>query len=336
MSILHALAAAGVTVVHTTHRAAEVAGADRVVALAAGRRRSLEGVAGGMAQAEGLAGGSPQADGLAGALAAGEGNGATPPPASVAAVRSWPPETLVFGEPPVGHGPSEYGRWGTGTVRLAGVGHVYAAGTPWSHRALRDVDLEVRPGEGVVVTGPNGSGKSTLAWILGGLLEPTEGEATLAGEPLSSRLGEIGIGFQHARLQLVRHAVGDDVAFGASEEAAERALRVVGFDPDAVRGRSVDSLSGGEQRRVALAGLIARDPLLVVLDEPLAGLDEATREVLASVLSWFRTSRRVATIVIAHDLEMAHAVGDRLVVLEGGAVVEDSSTVGAVRAGGAP
>jgi energy-coupling factor transporter ATP-binding protein EcfA2 len=211
-------------------------------------------------------------------------------------------------------------------LSLRNVGHVYAAGTPWAHRALAGIDLEIAPGEGVVVTGPNGSGKSTLAWVLAGLFSPSEGEALLGGRRISERIGEVGIGFQHARLQLLRPTVLSDVAYGTTREVARRALASVGIDPDAMGRRRVDALSGGEQRRVALAGILARRPVLVVLDEPLAGLDASTRGVLQQVLASLRSERGVATVVVSHDQDAAAGLGERLIVLERGRVVEDGRT----------
>jgi energy-coupling factor transporter ATP-binding protein EcfA2 len=206
---------------------------------------------------------------------------------------------------------------------LRGVGHVYGARTPWAHRALEGVELEIRAGEGVVVAGANGSGKTTLAWVLAGLVVPSEGEALVGGTPASTRIGQVGLGFQHARLQLLRPTVLADVAYGSDLHNAATALREVGLDPDQVGGRRVDELSGGEQRRVALAGILARAPVAVVLDEPLAGLDEETRGALEEVLARLRDERGIATVVVAHDLEAAGNLGDRLVILAGGRVVSD-------------
>lgn len=216
-----------------------------------------------------------------------------------------------------------------GAVRLRGVGHVYAAGTPWAHRALEGIDLDIAPGEGVVVTGPNGSGKSTLAWVISGLVWPTEGEVTVGERRAVDCLGQIGIAFQHARLQLIRATVARDVAYGSDRERARHALELVGLDPDRVGPRRVDALSGGEQRRVALAGILARDPVLVVLDEPLAGLDEGTRATLEGVLHHLRSSVGVATLLIAHDLEAAAGMGERLITLDRGRLVSDTAMAGA-------
>jgi energy-coupling factor transport system ATP-binding protein len=205
-------------------------------------------------------------------------------------------------------------------LRVRELGYVYANGTPWARRALEGVDLDVDRGEGMVITGDNGSGKSTLAWILAGLSQPTEGEVLLQGQPIVAGTGAVGISFQHARLQLIRPTVLADVAYGAGEDQAVAALRSVGLDPVTMGPRRVDELSGGEQRRVALAGLLVRDPVLLVLDEPYAGLDDEARRGLAAILSTLREERDIATVVVSHDLDNAELLGDRLVVLEAGRV----------------
>ena len=202
---------------------------------------------------------------------------------------------------------------------------MYANGTPWARRALQGVDLDLRRGEGIVVTGDNGSGKSTLAWMLAGLLVPTEGEVLIEGRPVVAGAGAVGISFQHARLQLIRPTVLADVAYGADEERATAALRSVGLDPVTMGPRRVDELSGGEQRRVALAGLLVRDPVLLVLDEPYAGLDDEARAGLATILARLRDEREMATVVVSHDLDNAELLGGRFVTLEAGRVVAERS-----------
>jgi energy-coupling factor transport system ATP-binding protein len=206
---------------------------------------------------------------------------------------------------------------------LDGVGHVYSAGTPWAHRALGGVDLRLSDGARVIVVGPNGSGKSTLAWILAGLLTPSEGKVTIDDGPLSIADGHTAMAFQHARLQLLRPNVADDVRFGLDIDDAgvDKALSDVGLAPDRFRERRIDELSGGEQRRVALAGVLARKPRLLVLDEPLAGLDAPSREALVQVLG--RMPEDLTTVVVTHDTEDAERIADRALVLARGHVTAD-------------
>jgi energy-coupling factor transport system ATP-binding protein len=279
----------GVTVVHITHRHEEVRGADLVVELSGGRLTRV--------------GNEPP------------GDGSTPAGQDVRALLSTRALVRSSMPPPL--------------MRLSDLGYVYARRSPWAHRALSGVDLDVERGEGLVVCGHNGSGKSTLAWIMAGLLVPTEGEATLDGRPLPESVGQVGVAFQHARLQLFRPTVFGDVAFGANldRDTIAGALEEVGLDPVEMSERRIDELSGGQQRRVALAGLLVRRPRLLVLDEPLAGLDDETRSTLVTVLARLRDRHGVATVVVSHDLEAAPALADRMVVLDGGHLVTDGSVL---------
>ena len=206
---------------------------------------------------------------------------------------------------------------------LEGVGHVYSARTPWAHVALVGVDLKLNDGDRVIVVGPNGSGKSTLAWILAGLLSPSEGTVTIDDEPLRLEDGHTAMAFQHARLQLLRPTVVEDVRFGldVGDDVVDGALNDVGLDPARFRNRRIDELSGGEQRRVALAGVLARKPRLLVLDEPLAGLDAPSREALVKVIG--RLPRDLMTIVVTHDTEDAERIADRALLLGNAHVTAD-------------
>jgi len=287
VALLESLAAGGITVVHVTHREAEVAKADTVLLMLAGRL-------------------------IPSPLPTRSSAPAPTPKPTVAGVDALSPSASRAVSQKAGQSGS--------FLRVRDLGYVYAAGTPWAHRALKGVDLDVRRGEGLVVTGDNGSGKSTLAWILAGLSIPTEGEALLEGHPIVAGTGAVGISFQHARLQLIRPTVLADVAYGTDEERATTALRSVGLDPLTMGPRRVDELSGGEQRRVALAGLLVRDPVLLVLDEPYAGLDDEARVGLAAVLAKLRDEHGMATVVVSHDLDYAELLGDRLLVLAAGSV----------------
>ena len=283
----------GLAVVHVTHRREEARRADRIVFLERGRIVELppETVP------------EPIAD-------------ATPEPS----YRSFPGSTA--------EGALTGARTaGAPTLELSDIGHVYTAGSPWAHRALSGVDLTVGAGEAVMVVGHNGSGKSTLAWILAGLLVPSEGRATLGGQALDRRLGHVALSFQHARLQLLRSSVRGDVraASGVDDVGADRALRLVGLDPVELAGRAIDQLSGGQQRRVALAGMLARRPAVVILDEPFVGLDDIARRELIAVLQGLRREMGITLILVSHDTDGADQLVDRVISLERGRIVADES-----------
>ncbi len=308
VALLESLASSGITVVHVTHRPAEAAKADTAILMLAGRVIPSSLAARSSTATRPSETTSFTARHLPGAPGAAFGPAATP----LDGLWAWSP-VPSRSVPPRSVPPRSF-------LRVRELGYVYANGTPWARRALEGVDLDVARGEGLVVTGDNGSGKSTLAWILAGLSLPTEGEALLDGETIVAGTGAVGISFQHARLQLIRPTVLSDVAYGADEDRAASALSSVGLDPVTMGPRRVDELSGGEQRRVALAGLLVRDPLLLVLDEPYAGLDDEARVGLAVILARLRDERDIATVVVSHDLDNAELLGDRLVILEAGRV----------------
>ncbi len=223
-------------------------------------------------------------------------------------------------------------RIGAPLITLARVGHVYSRGTPWTNRALADVDLTIREGEAIVVVGHNGSGKSTLAWILAGLIAPSEGTAQLAGRPIVEQVGRVGLSFQHARLQLLRPTVLDEVraAGGVHDAGARSALTAVGLDPYRFADRRVDELSGGQVRRVVLAGVLAARPRAIVLDEPFAGLDADGRAELDTLLTKLRQQRHIALVIVSHDRDLPDGLVDRVVELEAGRIGRDDPLEDAV------
>ncbi|MDL5362979.1 energy-coupling factor ABC transporter ATP-binding protein [Halalkalicoccus sp. NIPERK01] len=200
-------------------------------------------------------------------------------------------------------------------------------------RALDDVSLSIPDGEFLVLAGPNGSGKSTLIRHWNGLLEPDSGEVLIdgrrVGEDLVAARTKVGMVFQNPRDGFVAATVGADVAFGpenlglAHEEIDRRvadALRAVNLD-----GRDeerIESLSGGEQERLAIAGALAMAPAHLVLDEPFTGLDEPAREAVLDRLEAL-SATGTGVIVVTHDLRDVLALADRLVVLSAGRMVRD-------------
>lgn len=225
-------------------------------------------------------------------------------------------------------------------VVCEGLTHVYLRGTPFESTALRGVDLLIRRGECLGILGPTGSGKSTLVQHFNGLLRPTEGRVWVDGvevRPGTAAAREVrrkvGLLFQYPEHQLFEATVFDDVAFGPRnlgldtgevEERVRESLRWVGLDPDRFGPRSPFSLSGGEMRRVAIAGVLAMRPQVLVLDEPTAGLDpEGRRELLARIRELHRKAG-LTVVFISHRMDDVARLCQRVVVLHRGQVFLDA------------
>jgi len=224
-------------------------------------------------------------------------------------------------------------------IECEALSHVYLKGTPMETVALREVTLRIDEGEFVALIGPTGSGKSTLVQHFNALLRPTSGTIRVGGVDLTAPKADlqavrrqVGLLFQYPEQQLFEETVAEDVAFGprnlglAEEEVQTRvadALRAVGLDPAVFGPRSPFSLSGGEMRRVAAAGVLAMSPKVLVLDEPAAGLDPRGK---AEILGHFRAlhaERGITVILITHNMDEAAQLAKRVVVLDQGRVVLD-------------
>jgi len=214
-------------------------------------------------------------------------------------------------------------------IELRGVSHAYPDGTP----ALRGLDLHIAHGEAVAVVGANGAGKSTLLLHLNGLLLPSQGEVRIDGLPVARATlarvrRNVGFVFQDADDQLFMPTVQDDVAFGPSNQglSAQQVQARVDAALDAVGAthlakRAPYRLSGGEKRAIAIAGVLAMEPSILVLDEPSSGFDPAGRRRLIGLLRSFTQTRVIAT----HDLDLVLEVCERVLVLHHGRVEADGA-----------
>ncbi len=220
--------------------------------------------------------------------------------------------------------------------------HTYSPGTSLEIPALRDVTTRVFPGECVALTGPNGSGKSTMIQHLNRLLKADSGTVRVEGADVTSPKTDlqklrqkVGLVFQFPEAQLFEETVFDDVAFGprqtgfaASEipDLVNRALEQVGLDPGRFSHRHPLSLSGGEKRRAAIAGILAMEPSVIALDEPTSGLDpQSVRQVEAI----FRACKAKGTtlFLITHDMDLIARLADRILVMEDGGIAADTTPV---------
>jgi energy-coupling factor transport system ATP-binding protein len=224
-------------------------------------------------------------------------------------------------------------------IQVEDLTHVYALGTPFERLALRQVNLQIAAGERVGILGPTGSGKSTLAQHLAGLLKPTAGRVLLDGvsvhsAPRDHRL-QVGIAFQYPEDQIFEQTVLREVTFGPRNLGLDQAevtarvrwaLEMAGLDPETMSQRMPFTLSGGEMRRVALAGILALRPRVLILDEPTAGQDpQSRRGLLARILAW-QEEIGLTLVIISHALEELGQAVDRLVMLKEGLVVADGPT----------
>ena len=218
--------------------------------------------------------------------------------------------------------------------------HIYSAGTPFEHVALEGVDLAIQPGEFLGIIGHTGSGKSTLIQHLNALLRPTSGQVLLDGRDIwgdkaftrQARF-RVGLVFQYPEYQLFEETVFKDIAFGPKNmgldtaEIERRVREAAGFVglPEAVLEKSPFELSGGQKRRVAIAGVIAMEPQVLILDEPTAGLDPAGRESILENIRAFRRAKGAAVAMVSHSMEEIAANVDRLVVMDAGRVFADGA-----------
>lgn len=215
-------------------------------------------------------------------------------------------------------------------LELENLSYVYGAGTPFEKCAVDDVSVGIKKGEFVGIMGHTGSGKSTLVQMLNGLIKPTSGRVLFDGDDIWENPKEIrkirfkvGMVFQYPEYQLFEETVYKDIAFGAinmgksSDEldrAVRRAAEFTGLKPE-LFDKSPFELSGGEKRRAAIAGVIAMDPDVLVLDEPTAGLDPMGRDVLLSQIVQYHKERKNTVLLVSHSMEDIARVADRIIVM---------------------
>ena len=218
--------------------------------------------------------------------------------------------------------------------------YIYSAGTPFEHKALEDVSFAVHPGEFIGIIGHTGSGKSTLMQQLNGLLKPTSGTVLLDGEDIWSDKKltrqarfRVGLVFQYPEYQLFEETVYKDIAFGpknmglSAEEIDRRVREAAGFVGLTEKQLEVSpfDLSGGQKRRVAIAGVIAMEPEVLILDEPTAGLDPTGRAEILANIEAYRKAKNATIMMVSHSMEDVARLTDRLLVLNGSHIAMDGT-----------
>ncbi|MEE3419785.1 MAG: energy-coupling factor transporter ATPase [Lachnospiraceae bacterium] len=225
-------------------------------------------------------------------------------------------------------------------LELKDISYTYSAGTVYEASVLHNISLQINEGEFIAIIGHTGSGKSTLIQMFNALLQPVSGQVLYRGEDVWARgynrkelRTHVGLVFQYPENQLFETDVLTDVEFGPKnqglskeecEERAKRALEEVGL-PESSYASSPFELSGGQKRRVALAGVLAMDPHVLVLDEPTAGLDPAGRTELLDMISSLRANRGITVILVSHSMEDVASYASRLLVVDRGTIAYDGT-----------
>lgn len=215
-------------------------------------------------------------------------------------------------------------------LELKNLSYVYGTGTPFEKTAVNNFSLSIEKGEFIGIMGHTGSGKSTLVQMLNGLMKPTSGQVLLDGEDIWANPKDIrkirfkvGMVFQYPEYQLFEETVAKDIAFGPTnmgksgaelEKAVNDAARFTGLKDELLE-KSPFDLSGGEKRRAAIAGVIAMNPEVLVLDEPTAGLDPMGRDVLLSQIVQYHKERKNTVILVSHSMEDIARVADKIIVM---------------------
>ena len=226
-------------------------------------------------------------------------------------------------------------------IEVSHLTHCYSEGSVLRTVALDDVSFRVEDGEFVGVIGHTGSGKSTLVQHLNGLLKPTSGQVFVDGEDLNGEhvnrralRQRIGLVFQYPEYQLFEETVAKDIAFGPKnqglsqneiDERVRYAMDCVHLDYDKYAARSPFELSGGQMRRVAIAGVLAMRPSVLILDEPTAGLDPRGRDKILSMLEELHAREHATVLMVSHSMDDMARLASRLIVMSGGKIVADGS-----------
>lgn len=227
-------------------------------------------------------------------------------------------------------------------IKIENLNYIYNPGTPFEKKALNNINLDIARGDFIGLIGHTGSGKSTLVQHLNGLIRPTSGKIIIDGIDITSNevnLREIrqkvGLVFQYPEYQLFEETVYKDVAFGPKnlgleedeiESRVKKAIELVGLDYNSIKDRSPFELSGGQKRRVAIAGILAMKPEVLVLDEPTAGLDPRGRdEVLGRIQSLYE-EEGITIVLVSHSMEDIARLVNRIIVMYEGEIAMEGET----------
>jgi energy-coupling factor transport system ATP-binding protein len=225
------------------------------------------------------------------------------------------------------------------SIKIENLTHVYMAKTPFEKVALDNVTIEINNGDFTALIGHTGSGKSTLIQHMNGLLKPTKGkiivdvvDITASGVKLSDIRKKVGLVFQYAEYQLFEETIEKDIAFGPKNlglgedeitERVKKAMNLVGLDYEIYKNKSPFELSGGQKRRVAIAGVVAMEPRVLILDEPTAGLDPKGRDEILAQIAKLHKAYNMTIILVSHSMEDVAKVANRIIVMDNGQCILD-------------
>lgn len=224
-------------------------------------------------------------------------------------------------------------------IEINNLMHIYSPGLPFEKKAVDDISLKIEENEFIGLIGHTGSGKSTFIQHLNGLLKPSSGEIIIdgtrvdkSGSNLTDLRKKVGLVFQYPEYQLFEETIERDIAFGprnldiSEEEVQERvkaSMESVGLDYETYKDKSPFELSGGLKRRVAIAGVLAMEPKVLILDEPTAGLDPRGRDEILSEIKSIHENRKITVILVSHSMEDVAKIAERIIVFDKGKVFLD-------------
>lgn len=227
-------------------------------------------------------------------------------------------------------------------ISFKNVSYIYGENTPFEKRALDNINFNIKSGEFVGIIGHTGSGKSTLIQHFNGLLKPTVGDVfindinTKEKELVTSGLRlKVGLVFQYPEYQLFEETIEKDISFGPQNQGLNKdeiklrvkeSMEMVGLDYENMRNSSPFELSGGQKRRVAIAGILAMHPEILILDEPTAGLDPKGRDVIFKALKNMYEKYNITIILVSHSMEDVAKLVDRIIVMKNGGIYFDKPT----------
>lgn len=227
------------------------------------------------------------------------------------------------------------------SIKIENLTHIYMKNSPFEKKALDDVNIEIKDGEFVALIGHTGSGKSTLIQHINGLLKPNSGRIIVDGVDITEKKinlnfirKKVGLVFQYPEYQLFEETIEKDIAFGPKNlglsdddinNRVKRAMDIVGLKYDEYKDRSPFDLSGGQKRRVAIAGVVAMEPKVLILDEPTAGLDPKGRDDILGEIKSLQKEYKLTIILVSHSMEDVAKLADRIIVMHSGKCIIDGS-----------